>query len=276
MKRSRAALTDRSSLRMRSRRERRCRPDAIVGALVVAAQHVDASVLFVNFDALGKELVGRLAKRLGGAAITEVIGFSVEDGDIVWERPVYGGKAVAHCRSTRSTAIVGVRPKSQPVAARVAGREGDMEVLSAPLRQASRVRVIETADASGDAPRLSDARVIVSGGRGLGGASGFDALRTLAQQLGGVVGASRAVCDAGWIPTSYQIGQTGSIVAPELYVAVGISGAMQHLAGITGAKTVVAINNDPEAPIFKRATLGVVADARHVRGGVGAGDTRAA
>lgn len=235
--------------------------EAVASALVEAIQHAHASVLFVHFDGLGKELVGRVAKRIGASAITEVTGFAVEEGEVVWERPVYGGKALAHCRSTRPMVIVGVRPKSQPVTAADGMRTGDVDTISAPHHRPSGIRVLEAAGSSQDVPRLGDARVIVSGGRGLGGPGGFEMLRTLARRLGGVVGASRAACDAGWVPTSYQVGQTGSIVAPELYIAVGISGAMQHLAGITGAKMVVAINSDPEAPIFTRANLGVVADA---------------
>lgn len=232
--------------------------ESFAAALAAAMRALRGSALFLSFDAVGKDLVGRLAKRLGAAAITEVTGFSSQGEEILWERPTYGGKAIAHYRSARPMVVVGVRPKSHAPAAADPARTGDIQTLEVGALPASAARIVSCTALDG--PRLEEARVIVSGGRGVGGPGGFDMLRRLAERLGGAVGGSRAVCDAGWVPGSYQVGQTGAVVAPELYIAVGISGASQHLAGIAGAKVVVAINTDPQAPIFKRATLGVVAD----------------
>jgi electron transfer flavoprotein alpha subunit len=232
--------------------------ETVAAALVYAVRATGATVTFVNFDAAGKDVVARIAKRLGAAALTEVTGFTLDGDDFLWQRPVYGGKALAHCRSCRPAIVLGVRPKSQTPATADAGRTGEVVALDAVTLPRGRVRTVATAAPAG--PRLEDARVIVSGGRGVGGTAGFEKLRRLAECVGGAVGASRAACDAGWVPATCQVGQTGAVVAPDLYFAVGISGASQHLAGIAGAKTVIAINKDPEAPIFKRATLGVVAD----------------
>jgi electron transfer flavoprotein alpha subunit len=232
--------------------------NAYATALVHAAQQMDARTVFLSFDARGKDLVAPVAKRLDAAAITEVTGVSANGQTLDWERPAYGGKALALYRANRPTVVIGVRPRSQQPVIPDAARTGDISLLALPPLPLSALRVVATS--APDGPRLEDARVIVSGGRGLGGASGFDHLRRLAHMLGGAVGASRAACDAGWVPATSQVGQTGAAVAPDLYIAIGISGASQHLAGIGGAKTVVAINKDPQAPIFKRANLGVVAD----------------
>ncbi|MBI4540843.1 MAG: electron transfer flavoprotein subunit alpha/FixB family protein [Gemmatimonadetes bacterium] len=229
--------------------------EAVVGA-------TGAWVICLHFDAHGKDLVGRLARRLDAAAVTEVVGFRVEEGSVLWERPVYGGKAVGVFRADGRRVVIGLRPKSRGPALADPARAGEVVGVECALPERVPVRVIKEAVSEG--ARLEDARIIVSGGRGLGGSEPFRGLEELAELLGGVVGASRAACDAGWVPSTYQVGQTGAMVAPDLYIAVGISGASQHLAGIAGAKTVVAINRDPEAPIFRRADLGIAADYRDV------------
>jgi electron transfer flavoprotein alpha subunit len=228
-----------------------------------AAKVSEPSVICCEFDAFGKEIVGRLACRLEAAVVSEVQGFVSQSGSIQWQRPVYGGKAIGTYGVNRSVVVVGVRPKAEDPAEPDQSRRGAVvEVAPPPVDQA--LRAVLIGEPVSEGVRMADARVIVAGGRGLGGPEGFKDLEQLAEVLGGAVGASRAACDAGWAPSTFQVGQTGSIVAPDLYVAVGISGASQHLAGIASAKTVVAVNKDPEAPIFKRADLGIVADYREV------------
>ncbi|HEY8449284.1 MAG TPA: electron transfer flavoprotein subunit alpha/FixB family protein [Bacillota bacterium] len=234
-------------------------------AIVEVARRAAADLVLMNFDAHGKDWAGRVAQRLGAAAVTEVTDFVAGSAGLEWVRPVYGGKAIARYRA-ELPAVIAVKPGSQeaPAAPRPLPAEAPVEVFDVELPgEAERVRLLEVVPEI-VGPRLEDSRVIVSGGRGLGGPDGFKELAELAELLGGAVGASRAACDAGWAPPHYQVGQTGAVVAPDLYIAVGISGASQHLAGIAGAKTVVAINTDPEAPIFRRADLGIVADYRTV------------
>lgn len=227
-----------------------------------AASDARPAVICLDFDACGRALVGRLARRLGGAAVTRVQGFELCGGELVWERPVYGGKALGRYRTLRAPAVVGVQAGPRAAPEPDPCRTGDvvaLEVLPEP-----QPALVPLGEPVAEGVRLEEARAIVAGGRGVGGPEGFEPLRELAEALGAAVAASRAACDAGWVPSTCQVGQTGAIVAPELYVAVGISGASQHLAGIAAARTVVAINTDPEAPIFQRATLGIVGDYREV------------
>ncbi len=229
-------------------------------ALERAVDASGASIVCLASDAAGADLAGRLAARLDGAAVTGVTGFEEEDGGLLWRRPVYGGKAVGLFESLKEPTVLAVRgeagrsPEAGAAVESPGGEVVTLEVGALPSGRIERVR-----EPRSEGARLAEARVVVSGGRGLGGPEPFQDLRRLARLLGGAVGASRAACDAGWVPSTFQVGQTGATVAPELYLAVGISGASQHLAGITGARTVVAINPDPDAPIFQRADYGVVA-----------------
>jgi electron transfer flavoprotein alpha subunit len=188
----------------------------------------------------------------------DCIDLSIDGGKLVMTRPVYGGNAHASYTSKTSPAVATVRAKSQEPLEPDSGRSGEVKALAAEV--STRAKVVGREEVKAEGIRLEDAKVVVSGGRGLGGPEGFDPLHQLADVLGGAVGASRAVVDLGWVPVSLQVGLTGKVVTPDLYIAVGISGASQHVAGITGVKNVVAINKDKDADIFKISRYGAVAD----------------
>ncbi|EKN65329.1 EtfA [Neobacillus bataviensis LMG 21833] len=239
--------------------------DLYVNCLSHVFQQTNADMMIVSFDRMGKDLVGRLATRLNASAITEVVDFKSDDEKLTWIRPIYGDKAFGEYQTTRPKVIVGIRQKSQKAAVPDEHRFGKIIPFEYAASEEEIVtKLVVKIQAALSDVRLEDARIIISGGRGLSGPEGFTELQNLANLLGGTVGASRAACDAGWVPSNLQVGQTGAVVAPDLYIAVGISGASQHLAGITSAKTVVAINTDAEAPIFKRANIGVIADYKTV------------
>ena len=225
----------------------------------------EADVLILPFDKIGKDLIGRLATRLGASAITEIVDFTIEGDSLKWVRPLYGDKAYGEYTTTRSKVVVGIRPKSQEPAEPDASRTGEIiSVDYSPSEETIVTKLIEKIEENLPGIRLEDAPIVVSGGRGLDGPEGFEELQQLADVLGAAVGATRAATDAGWVPSNLQVGQTGAVVVPDLYIAVGISGASQHLAGITNAKTVIAINHDAEAAIFKRANFGIVADYKTI------------
>lgn len=202
-----------------------------------------------------EEVGGVIAGALSMTAVRDVADIGFTDGAHVLERPCFGGKAVASYRLSGRGAVVGVRPSAVTVAGEGA-READVREIARPPGGLGNRRTMK--DAAGDV--LASARVVVSGGRGLGSAEGYSSLSEVAELLGGALGASRAAVDEGWASPAQQVGLTGNKVAPDLYLAIGISGASQHLAGIARAKTVLAVNRDPEAPIFQAADFGVVAD----------------
>jgi electron transfer flavoprotein alpha subunit len=218
-----------------------------------------ASVILLANDTYSQELAPRLAHRLGGACVGDGTDVQRVDGKVRVTRQVYGGKARAVIELRRSPAVVWLRSRSFP-----AERIPSATPLTA-VEQDPRTRIVERSVASQSESRLEDARVIVSGGRGIGGPEGFTTeLEPLAQLLGAQMAASRAACDAGWVPPTWQVGQTGKKVAPDLYLAIAITGASQHMAGISEAKTIAAINIDPDAPIFKHSRFGIVEDYRKV------------
>jgi electron transfer flavoprotein alpha subunit len=183
-----------------------------------------------------------------------------KDGGFVARVPYFGGAKVASLKANKKPAIVLVRPKS--FEASETGGTADVKDLAHSIGEGSkRAHVTERVVEASEKVKLEDAKVVVSGGRGLGGPDNFPLLEQLADALGGAVGASRAVVDAGWVPYSMQVGQTGKSVRPGVYIAVGISGAMQHTVGMKASKVIIAINKDAEAPIMKMADLGVVGDA---------------
>jgi electron transfer flavoprotein alpha subunit len=215
----------------------------------------------VPATAEGKEIAARLAVRTGSGIITDAVGVGA---GFVAEQSVFGGSTLVHSAVTSGTPIIAVRPNSvaaEQVAG--AGRRVDLSVEIADADRAASVTERVEQEKAGR-PELTEAAIVVSGGRGVGGPEGFAVIEALADALGGAVGASRAATDAGWYPHQFQVGQTGKTVSPQLYVANGISGAIQHRAGMQTSKTIVAVNKDPEAPIFDLVDYGVVGDLHTV------------
>ena len=205
----------------------------------------------------GKEIAGRLAVKTGSGVLTDVV--DVADG-FVGEHSIFGGGIIAHAKVKTGTPIIAVRPNS--VAPQASAATPAEEQVSVTLSDADKgARIVEkVVQEKGERPDLTEAAIVVSGGRGVGGAENFKIIEGLADSLGAAVGASRAAVDAGWYPHSNQVGQTGKSVSPQLYIASGISGAIQHRAGMQTSKTIVAINKDAEAPIFDLVDYGVVGD----------------
>lgn len=209
-----------------------------------------------------REWVARLAARRRTGLVTDCVRVAVDQGQVVMTKPVYGGSIVAEYVVRGTPKLATMRAGAyEPIRPGPVGRIVPIEVQVVP----SRIRVLEQVTESGAAgPRLKDARVVVAGGLGVGGAEHWHLVEETAAALGGAVGASRAVTDLGWVTSAHQVGLTGTTVAPDLYVAIGISGAVQHVAGITRAKTIVAINKDPDANIVRMATFGAIGDARAI------------
>ena len=217
-------------------------------------------VIFAPATTRGRDLTALLGVELGIGVVADGIALQVEDGVLQVTRPVYAGKLHATVSAPGAhPQIVTLRPRAFPRPEPTAGSAEVVQVEAVLAEEDISVKVVDySASASGVS--LTDASIIVSGGRGVGGPEGFEPVRQLAVALGAAMGASRAAVDAGWIPYSHQVGQTGKTVSPDLYIACGISGAIQHQAGMRTAKVIVAINKDAEAPIFKLAKYGVVAD----------------
>ena len=231
---------------------------ATLGKLV--EQHQPSLVLFpTTYDS--RDLAARLSAALGSSLITDATDFSLEGGELRVSVPWGGENVVTATLVNNGTKLVLFRPKAFALEERGGGAPAIEEVQTTIDPSLLRARITQRVEEAAEGPALEDAAVIVSGGRGLGKPENFVLVEGLANVLGGAVGATRAVVDAGWVPYSYQVGQTGKTVKPTLYVAVGISGAIQHLAGMKGSKFIIAINRDENAPIFSAADLGVVGDA---------------
>ena len=223
-----------------------------------AVEQVQPSAIFFAGTAMGRDLAPRLAARLGVGAIPDVVALTVDGEAFSAKRPVYSGKAVATATTGgKAPQVISLRPNV--FAAEELGGAGEVVALDG-LSLSIRAVVKELLAAGGGELDVAEADIIVSGGRGIKGPENFALIKSLADALGGAVGASRAAVDAGWISHSHQVGQTGKVVSPSLYIAAGISGAIQHLAGMSSSKIIVAINKDPDAPIFKIADYGVVGD----------------
>ena len=229
-------------------------------ALAALNQKGSPDLILFGFTTDSREVAGRLAARLGTGLISNAGDLVAKDGGFVAKVPYFGGARVASMKANSKPAIVLVRPKSfEPSES---GGTADVQQLEVVVADGSRrAHITERVVEATEKVKLEDARVVISGGRGLGGPQNFPLLEDLAGALGGAVGASRAVVDAGWVPYSMQVGQTGKSVRPGVYIAVGISGAMQHTVGMKASKVIIAINKDAEAPIMKMADLGVVGDA---------------
>jgi electron transfer flavoprotein alpha subunit len=238
-------------------------PSVDVLAKVMSDSGSVAAVLLPS-GAEGKEIAGRLAIRTGSGLITDATDVTGEGDGMVAEQPVFGGSTVVRSRVTKGTPILTLRPNSTaPEAAAGAAERVDVAVELSEAAKGARItdRVVEE---KGERPDLSGAAIVVSGGRGVGSGEQFSVIEALADALGAAVGASRAATDAGWYPHQHQVGQTGKTVSPQLYIAAGISGAIQHRAGMQTSKTIVAVNKDPEAPIFELVDFGVVGDLHQV------------
>jgi len=230
---------------------------AFAGALAERVKADPPDLILIGATAAGRDLGARLAARLGWAYASEATGLAVDGGTLTVERTMYAGKVRATARASLP-AVVTARPGAFPLEADAAPQPERVEV-PAGADGISFQRFEPTAAAGGRVP-LAEARVVVSGGRGLRGPENWKMVEELADVLGAALGASRAVTDAGWRPNEEQVGQTGRTVTPDLYIALGISGAIQHLAGMTSSKTIVAVNKDPDADIFRVCDYGVVAD----------------
>ena len=243
-------------------------PDAFLAALECLCREVEPAVVLIGKTRLGGEVGPRLGFRLGVGVAQDCLEVEVspETGRVLATRSVYGGNAMAKLTfPDTDPQIVIVRPKVFEPPDPDASRTGEVVAIAVDLDPSVvRSQVIETVRSESEGVRLEDASIVVSGGRGMGGPENFAIIEELARLLGGAVGASRAVCDAGWLDHSHQVGLTGKTITPDLYITVGISGASQHMAGCSSSKHIVAINRDFDTNIFKAAHFGVVDDWQSV------------
>jgi electron transfer flavoprotein alpha subunit len=237
------------------------RAEPTIALLAKVANDLKPDVIMAGASTRGRDVSSGLAVELEAGAIADCTVIEEQGDQLIATRPVYAGKLLSHVVAKTTPVIITTRSRAFPMPEAVAGKTGEVTTV-APVLSEDQIATKSlgfAVEGEGEVS-LNDARIIVSGGRGVGGPEGFAPIVELAKTLGAAVGASRAAVDAGWIPYTYQVGQTGKTVAPDLYIANGISGAIQHQAGMRTAKVIVAINKDAEAPIFKLARYGVVGD----------------
>ncbi|MDR0570793.1 MAG: electron transfer flavoprotein subunit alpha/FixB family protein [Clostridiales Family XIII bacterium] len=235
---------------------------AYTSALNKVIRKEEPQAVLLGNTAIGKDLAPRLAQRLGVGMASDCVGMETDDASfLTFRRPIYGGKAFAEVSANARPVLATIRPNTFPVGAADESKKAEVVTETAEI-SADDLRAIvkDIAIAVSERPELIEANVIISGGRGMKGPENYKILEDCADVLGAAVGASRAAVDAGWIEQKFQVGQTGKTVSPTLYIACGISGAIQHLAGMGSSKVIVAINKDPEANIFTLADYGIVGD----------------
>ena len=241
--------------------------DAYVAVLETVVKQVTPRAILFGQTSIGRDLVPMLAFKLDTVATLDCVGLAVDQETklLLQTKPVYGGNALATYTSDTFPQMAAVRDKAMQAPEADAGRQGSVVTIETDLDSAAvRAKLMKRIKAEEEGVRLEEAAIIVTGGRGIGGAEGFSQLQDLAALLNGAVGASRPPCDNGWVPPNRQVGITGRIVSPDVYIAIGLSGSIQHLSGCGQAKSIIAINNDPEASIFKYADFGVVGDWKKV------------
>ncbi len=242
-------------------------PDAYVNVLEKAVRQINPQIFIIGQTDAGRDLAPRLAFRLGTAVTTDCVDLAIDPASkrLLATRPVYGGNALAVFSSDTDPQMVTIRTKTMTPLAPDTARKGEVINIAAGLDAAAiRAKVINRVVEEVAGINIEDAERVVAGGRGIGSAEGFKQLEELARLLKGAVGASRPPCDSNWVPDTVQVGLTGKIIAPELYIAVAISGSSQHMSGCSGARTIVAINKDKEANIFRHARYGAVGDWKKI------------
>lgn len=233
--------------------------DAYQQALLQVLDGEQPEALVLGHTAVGKDLSPRIAMKLKAGLVSDIVNVNEENGEILFTRPIYSGKAFEKRKVNEGLILATVRPNNIASLEKDESRKGLIEDKSVEIKDL-RTTIKEIVRKASSGIDLSEAKVVVAGGRGVKSKDGFKPLEELAEVLGGAVGASRGACDADYCDYSLQIGQTGKVVTPDLYFAIGISGAIQHLAGMSNSKVIVAINKDPEAPVFEIADYGIVGD----------------
>lgn len=232
-------------------------PEGYANLISAVAKEKKSGVILIPNSGYGKDYSPRVAVQLGAGIVSDIVGFKIDGNKVIAKKPIYSGKAYANIKVNTDVQIFTIRPNSQEVVQKSGA--GASESSSATIGS-PKAKITKYEMTGGSKVQLTEASIIVSGGRGMKGPENFAILQELCNILGAAMGASRAAVDAGWISHSHQVGQTGKTVSPNCYIACGISGSIQHMAGMGSSKYIVAINKDAEAPIFKVATYGVVAD----------------